>query len=111
MNWLGKLFKKKKKTYSGDQKFIPLIIDEKSALIHEIFGISQERSEELTKNMLTSYKKHDELHFIMIDIISECKHANEIALMMLLFERLISTERQRNTVKQVMSKLFGDDDE
>lgn len=108
MKWLGKL--SKKKTYSTDNKFIPLIIDDKSELIHEIFGISEERSEEITMNLFNAYKKHAELHLVMVDIISFCKHANEIALTILLFERLISTKRNQSTVNSIMSKLFGDDE-
>jgi hypothetical protein len=110
MKWLGKLFKKKKKTYSGDQKFMPLVIDDKSELIHEIFGITDERSKELTMTLIESYGEHDELHLVMIDIISQCKHANEIALVILLFERVTSSQRQRKTANEVMSRLFGDDE-
>lgn len=110
MKWLGKLFKQKKKTYTGDQKFMPLVIDDKSELIHEIFGITDKRSEQLTMTVIESYKKHDELHLMLIDIISECKHANEIALIMLLFERVISRERTRSTANEVMSRLFGKDE-
>jgi hypothetical protein len=110
MKWSGKLFKRKKKTYVKDQKFMPLVINDKSELIHEIFGITDERSKELTMTVLESYAEHNEPHLVMIDIISQCKHANEIALVVLLFERVISKQREKNTVNEVMSRLFGDDE-
>ena len=110
MKWLGKLFKEKEKTYTVNTMFMPRIIDDKSELIHEIFGITDERAEKLTMTIVESLKKHDELHLVMIDVISECKHANEIALAILLFERIMSTQKQENAVNEVMSRLFGNDE-
>lgn len=109
MKAIKNLFKKNK-TYCTDNKFIPLVINEDAEFVHDIFGITDKRSEELAQNALDAFEKHSQLHLMLIDIISYCKHANEIALSMMLFERIVEKAKVENKISTIMSNLFGGDE-
>lgn len=98
---------RKKKACPDNGKFKLLIIDDNSELMHEILGISEDRVKELLKNAAEAFDKHEELHLMLEKIINYCKHENEIAMSMLIFQKIVDFQKRESTVNEVMSKLFG----
>ncbi len=107
MNWLGKMFKKKKKTYNADCNYKLLIIDDKEELLHNILGICEERCEELTKVCIEAYKNNDHLHSTLEDIVSHCKHTNEIVFSMLVAQKVIDRFQSRDKMLGMLKDIFG----
>ncbi len=101
-----KLFKKKK-ACPTDGKFKLLFIDDNSELMHEILGISEDRVKELLKNTAEAFDGNSELHLMLEKVINYCKHENEIAMSMLIFQKIVDHHRKESTVSEIMSNLFG----
>lgn len=106
MNWLGKMFKKKR-SYSTSDQYKLLIIDDSKELLHEIFGISQERVEYLLKACLKAYDDNSQLHTCMEQVISECKHTNEVVMTTLMMQKVIDRKQSMNRVEDMFKNLFG----
>lgn len=104
-----KLFKRKKACPTNG-KFKLLIIDDNSELVHEILGISEDRVKELLSNTADAFGEFGEIHLMMEKIINYCKHENEMAMSMLIFQRIVEHHRKSATVDEVMSNLFGNND-
>jgi hypothetical protein len=102
MNWLEKLFKKKKKTYNK-----LLIIDDSKELIHEILGISDERAEELLNICLKAYDNNTHVHTCLEDVVSECKHTNEVVMATLMMQKVIDRKTQMNGLMGALKNMFG----
>jgi hypothetical protein len=98
---------RKKKVCPQDGKFKLLIIDDNSELMHEILGISEDRVKELLKNTAEAFDNNAELHLMLEKIVNYCKHENEIAMSMLIFQKIVDFQKRESTVNEVMSKLFG----
>jgi len=107
MNWLGKLFKKKKKTYNTDHNYKLLIIDDSKELIHEILGISDERAEELLNICLKAYDNNTHVHTCLEDVVSECKHTNEVVMATLMMQKVIDRKTQMNGLMGALKNMFG----
>jgi hypothetical protein len=107
MKWLGKLFKRKKKSYNTDKQYKLLIIDDSKELMHEILGISEERAEELINICIKAYDDHDQLHACLEDVISKCKHTNEVVMATMIMQRVIDRKNQLHGLMGALKNMFG----
>jgi hypothetical protein len=107
MNWLGKVFTKKKKSYSTNNEYKLLIIDDSKDLLHEIFGISQERVEYLLKACLKAYDDNEQLHSCLEQVVLECNHTNEVVMTTLMMQKVIDKKQSMHRVGDMFKNLFG----
>jgi len=107
MNWLGKMFKKKKKGYNTDGQYKLLIIDEKADLLHRNLGITDERAEELIEVCLNAHNKYDILHEALEKVVSECKHTNEVVMASLMMQKLIDKFNSSDRLHNMLKNLFN----
>ena len=106
MNWLGKLFKKKKKGYNTDGQYKLLIIDEEAELLHHNLGISDERAEEILQACLNAYDTSNILHQALEKIVSECKHTNEVVFSSLILQKIIDRKNHENSLFKSLRDIF-----
>lgn len=104
MNWLGKLFKRKK-SYSKDGKFKICIVDETKEHLHEIFGISEKRSDEITKTVLNIFENNNSLHECLVQIAPICKHENELVFAVLILNRILDHKKNADAAKNLLNLL------
>jgi len=107
MNWLGKMFKKKKQVYNTDGQYKLLIIDEDADLLHKNLGITDERVKEL---LAVCVKAHDEceiLHNALERIVSVCKHTNEVVMVSLLMQKIIDKHNSSDRLHNMLKNMFG----
>ena len=107
MNWLGKLFKKKKKSYNTDCNYKLLIIDDTQQHLHEILGISEERTEELAKVCVKAYEKHDYFHATLEEVVSHCKHTNEVVMATLITQKVVDKNQSKDRILGLLKGMFG----
>lgn len=107
MNWLGKVFKKKKKSYNTDCNYKLLIIDDKEELLHNILGISEKRAEELTEVCINAYKNNEQLHSCLEEIVDNCKHTNEVVFATLISQKVIDRFQSRDRMLGLLKNMFG----
>jgi hypothetical protein len=107
MNWLGKIFKRKQKTYNPDGTYKLLIINDEDEYLHNILGITQERSEELTLLCLKSFATTNHLHSYLEEIVSNCKHTNEIVYATLIAQRVMENHEAKERTMNVLKNMFG----
>lgn len=108
MNWLGKMFKKKKKkSYPKDIKYQLLIIDDKAEFFHEIIGVSEERAQKLLDVCLKSYKEYQQLHSALEAVVNECTHTNEIVFSTMVFQKIIDRENAKDGLLSHLKSMFG----
>ena len=108
MNWLRKIFKRKK-SYSTDSNFKLCIIDDKSDIIHEVLGITEDRCRELTKLCLEAYDASDIKTDSYAIIVSKCKHINEVVMAVQIFERISHMKNQKRKIFSLLDNMFGDE--
>ena len=109
MKWFRKLFKKKKKSYPQDNKFKLCIIDEKSDLIHEVLGITEERCQELTQLCIKAYDSSNIKTESYAMVIEQCVHINEVLMAIQIFEKVSYAQAKKKSLKSLMDNLFGDE--
>ncbi len=107
MKWFRKLFKKK--IYPQDNKFKLCIIDEKSDLIHEVLGITEERCRELTDLCIKAYNASDAKTDSYAMIVEQCVHVNEVVMAIQIFEKVSYAQAKKNSLRSLMDNLFGND--
>lgn len=107
MNWLGKLFKKKKKGYNTDSKYKLLIIDEKADLLHKNLGICDVRIKELLAISVSAYDKHETMHKALEDVVSHCKHTNEVVMVTLMLQKVVDKNHSSDRLHNLLKNLFG----
>jgi hypothetical protein len=107
MKWLGKLFKRKKKSYSTDGQYKLLIIDESKELFHEIMGITDERADDLLKFSRKAFDGNDSMHKGLEELISLCTHTNEIVFATMLYHKMLERELSRQRLFGTMNDLFN----
>jgi hypothetical protein len=107
MNWLGKMFKKKKKGYNMDCTHKLLIIDDKEELLHKILGISEKRCEIITEVCINAYKGNDQLHSCLEEVVGHCKHTNEVVFATLICQRVIEKMQSKDRVLDLLKNMFG----
>ena len=107
MNWLGKMFKKKKKGYNTDGQYKLLIIDEDADLLHHNLGITDDRAEVLLQVCLNAYDSSIILHSALEKIVSECKHTNEVVFVSLLLQKIIDRKNHENSLFKSLRDIFG----
>lgn len=107
MNWLGRIFKKKKSSYPNDQVHRLLIIDEKAELVHHNLGITEERADELLKMCLAAYREHKLLYTALEFIVSNCKHTNEVVFSTMIFQKIIERENSKEQMLNHLKSILG----
>jgi hypothetical protein len=107
MNWLGKLFKKKKKGYNTDGQYKLLIIDEDADLVHQNLGISEKRVEELLGVCIKAYEKSNAMHMALEKVVIECKHTNEVVMATLLLQKVVDKNNSHERIHNILKNMFG----
>lgn len=107
MNWLGKLFKKKKKGYNTDCNYKLLIIDDTQEHLHDIIGITEARAEELTEMCIKAYRGHKYFHETLEEVVSNCKHVNEVVFSTLVTQKVVVSEQSKERLHHMLKDLFG----
>ena len=107
MKWLGKLFSKKKKLkYNTDNKYELLIIDENADYLHLNLGITEERSSDLTRICIDSYRKNNNLYIALSEVISECKHTNEVVFTSMIFQKVCDRFSSNNSALDFLKSIM-----
>ena len=106
MNWLGKMFRKKK-SYSTDSQYKLLIIDDSKELIHEILGVTEERAEELLNFAKKAYDRHETMHMGLEEVVSKCTHTNEVVFGTMLYQKILDREISKRKLFDAFEDLFG----
>lgn len=107
MKWFKNLFKKKKKSYNKENSYKLLIIDEHAEFLHETLGITEERASELTTVAFKAYEKHDRMYLCLEDIVSNCKHTNEIVFATMLVDKIEQQQKMKKKMFNAFTDLFG----
>ena len=102
MKLLQKLFKKKNKTYPKDIQQKLLIINDDSRLIHEIFGITDKRAEELLEICSAQLTDNDHLHIALKNVVDKCKHTNEIVFSTLIVSKIVERMNEKDNLLQAL---------
>ena len=105
MNWLGKMFKKKK-SYAKQDKFKLCIIDESSDVTHVVLGINEDRMNELRRVCDRAYEKHAKLTDAMDDILSQCNHINEVVICLQVYNKLRELSSLEDTLRKITKYGF-----
>ena len=107
MNWLKKMFKKKKISYSTIDKQKLLIIDETAEILSENLGIIEERADELFSTCTKAYNDYKKLHFALEYIVDQCNHTNEIVYAMMIFGKIVEKENAKGQLLEQLKTMFG----
>lgn len=107
MNWLGKMFKKKKKGYNTDGQYKLLVIDENAELLHQNLGITDERAEQLLDVCDKAYREYKSLHDALSYMVDKCTHTNEIVFASLLMQSIIDRENSKGRFLNYIKSMFG----
>lgn len=107
MNWLGKLFGKKKKSYNTDCSFKLCIIDENADLVKDVLGISDKRAEEIARFTHKAYESHEKKTTSIQEMLDNCKHINEVIFAHECFNRIHDLKGKQMQLEGLMNKLFG----
>ena len=83
-----------------------LIIDENAELLHEIFGISEERSQELLEICLDVYSKNNLLHECLTTVVDKCNHVNEVVFATMVMQKVIESYALKDRMTEMMNKRF-----
>lgn len=103
MNLLGKLFNRKKKTYTGNEKFQVLIIEEGSSSLNEALGINEKRYEQLIHLSIEAFKEGERYSDTCRVALEQCNHINEVVLVMTTLAKIKMS--QENPLEALLSKL------
>lgn len=107
MNWLGKMFKKKKKGYNTDNQYKLLIIDDEAELLHKNFGISDERVKELLAICVKAFDDSPAMHVALERVVIECKHTNEVVMATLMLQKVIDKNQSSERLHNLLKNMFG----
>lgn len=87
---MKKLWKKLfTRTYSQNNKFELLVIDDKAKGVYQKLGITEERSDELVKIMKKAYDNNEKKIPAMQEMLLQCKHINEVVVILSFFNNYI----------------------
>jgi hypothetical protein len=106
MNWLGKMFKKKKKGYNTDSQYKLLIIDDESELLHRNLGISDERVRELLASCVNAYETSKSMHKALEKVVIMCKHTNEVVMASLMLQKVVDKHQSHERMHDMLKNLF-----
>ena len=106
MNWLGKLFKKKEKSYNTDVKYKLLIIDDEAELIHKNLGINDVRAEVLLTACLESFESSKRVHVAMEKVVDICTHTNEVVFATLMMAKVIEKNESHERIHNLLKNMF-----
>lgn len=107
MNWLGKMFKKKKKNYNTDGQYKLLIIDDEAELIHQNLGINDKRAEVILTKCIESFETSDRVHNAMEKVVDICTHTNEVVYATLMMAKVIEKNDSHGRIHNMLKNLFG----
>ena len=92
---MKKLWKKLfTRTYSQNNKFELLLINDEAEIIYQKLGISEERSDELIEIMKKAYHNHDKKLSAIQEMLLECKHINEVIVILGFFNNYIKQQNE-----------------
>ena len=101
-----KLFKNKK-ACPDTGKFKLLVIDDNADQLHEVFGISEQRSDELLDICIHAYHKNRQLHECLVEIVDHCKHTNEVVFATMIMTRVIDKYNSKHALSGFLKNMFG----
>lgn len=108
MNWLGKLFGKKKTYPKQDFQLKLCIVDEKADLIYATLGITEKRAKEIAAFTLDAYRAHDKRTDSLQDILTHCTHLNEFVFAYECYIQIHNLHAKRSSLEDLL-KVFGDE--
>lgn len=77
------------RTYSQNNKFELLVIDDEAKGIYQKLGITEERSDELVNIMRKAYDNNNKKIPAMQEMLLQCKHINEVVVILQFFNNYI----------------------
>jgi hypothetical protein len=98
--WFGK-------TYSQDNKFELLLIDDTVSGVYQKLGITEERSDELVEVMKKAYNNNEQKIPAMQEMLRECKHINEVVVILMFFEKYIE-QQNSNPFNGILGAILKD---
>jgi len=105
--WLGKLFKKKEKSYNTDGKYKLLIIDDEAELIHQNLGINDVRAQVILDKCLESFESSKSLHVALEKVIDTCTHTNEVVYATVMMTKIIEKNNSNERIHNMLKNMFG----
>lgn len=105
--WLGKLFKKKKKSYNTDGQYKLLIIDDEAELIHQNLGINDVRAKVILDKCLEAFDSSERVHTAMEKVIDICTHTNEVVYATLMMAKVIEKNESQGRIHNLLKNMFG----
>ena len=106
MNWLGKMFKKKKKSYNTDGQYKLLIIDDEAELLHQNLGMTNARAEVILNKCLESFESSNRVHVAMEKVVDICTHTNEIVFAALMMAKVIEKNESHERIHNMLKNMF-----
>ena len=104
--WLGKLFKKKQKSYNTDGKYKLLIIDDEAELIHQNLGINDVRAEIILTKCLEAFDSSQRVHVALEKVIDTCTHTNEVVFATLMMAKVIEKNESQGRIHNLLKNMF-----
>lgn len=74
------------RTYSQNNKFELLVIDDEAKGIYQKLGITEERSDELVNIMRKAYDNNNKKIPAMQEMLLQCNHINEVVVILMFFD-------------------------
>lgn len=105
MSMLGKLFKRKKVLKPSTELKVA-IVEENNDSLYVTLGIIPERRDQLVEITRVNFKKHSDISKAYEEIVSNCKHVNEVIVCVIIFERMINLHKDNDPLA-MLSQLFG----
>ena len=93
MSMLGKLFGKKEKLKPSNEMKVA-IVDETSDNLYINLGITDKRRDQLIELTLAAFENNKKLGNSYKEIISQCKHVNEVIVCTIIFERRLAYQEK-----------------
>lgn len=97
--WFGK-------TYSQDNKFELLVINDEADGIYQKLGVTKKRSDELVKIMINAYDAHDKKIPAMQQMLAECTHINEVVVILQFFDSYIKQQND-NPLNGILGAILS----
>ena len=103
MNWLGKMFKKKK-DYPKSNNFKLCIIEDNTDILHTTLGITEERAKVLAEICRTAFTDYSRVTDSYDHIFNHCKHINEVVMCTEMFIKIRLIDAQKRSFLNLFDK-------
>jgi hypothetical protein len=107
MNWFKKTTKKPLNTGGQPSKFKLEFFTEgnKNEYLHDVLGITEERAQEMTENVINAMKADKRKHEVLDKLVRDSHHENEIVFYVMIVNAVEEKNKKHSTLLDLLSKL------